>query len=77
MYAKLVIQCWMCGFQLVSSTRQNAISPGILIFGSFCKLLKNVVTEIIAEPSENWEVSSNQILKGQSIDHPALLDVPN
>ena len=34
------------------------------IFGSFCKLLRNVVTETFAEPSENLEVSSNRILTG-------------
>ena len=35
------------------------------VFGSFCKLLKNVVTETFAEPSANWEVSSNRILTGR------------
>ena len=62
MCAKLVIQYLMCGFRLVSFTRQNVISRGLPIFGSFCKLQRNVVTEIFAEPSENWEVSSDRIL---------------
>ena len=53
MCAKLVIQYLMCGFRLVSSTRQNVISRGLPVFGSFCKLLRNVVTETFAEPSEN------------------------
>ena len=64
MCAKLVIQYLMCGFRLVSSTCQNVISRGLPIFGSFCKLLRNIVTETFVEPSENWEVSSNRILTG-------------
>ena len=35
------------------------------MFGSFCKLLRNVVTETFAEPAANWEVSSNRILTGR------------
>ena len=53
-----------CGFQPVISTRPNVISRGLPIFGSFCKPLRNVVTETFAEPSANWEVSSNWILTG-------------
>ena len=64
MSAKLVIKYLMCCFRLVSSTAQNVISRGLPIFGSFCKLLRNPVTEIFAEPSESWEVSSNRILTG-------------
>ena len=43
------------------------ISRGLPIFGSFCKPLRNVVTEIFAEPSGNWEVSSNRILTGRPL----------
>ena len=53
------------GFRLVSFTAQNLISRGLPIFGSFCKPLRNVVTETSAEPSANWEVSSNRILTGR------------
>ena len=53
MCAKLVIQYSMCGFRLISSTRQNVILRG---------MPRNVVTETFAEPSENWKVSSNRIL---------------
>ena len=38
---------------LLYSTRQNVISRGLPIFGSFCKLLRNVVTEIFAEAAAN------------------------
>ena len=62
---KLVICYLMCGFRPVSSSCQNVISRVLPIFGSFCKPLRNVVTETSAEFSENWEVSSNQILKGR------------
>ena len=34
-------------------------------FGSSWKWLRNVVTETFAEPSANWEVSSNRILTGR------------
>ena len=63
MCAKLMIQYLMCGFRLVSSTRQNVISRGLPIFGSFCNLLRNVA-DILAEPAENWKVSSSRILTG-------------
>ena len=56
---KLVIHYLTCGFRPVISTDQNVTSRGPPIFGSFCKLLRNVVTETFAE---NWEVPSNQIL---------------
>ena len=62
---KLVIHDLTCGFRLVSFTAQNLISRGLPIFGSFCKPLRNVVTETIAEHSANWEVSSNRILTGR------------
>ena len=52
----------MCGLRPVTSTRQNVISRGLSIFGSFFKPLRSVVTETFAEASENWEVSSNLIL---------------
>ena len=38
---------------LLYSTRQNVISRGLLIFGSFCSLLRNVVTETFAEAAAN------------------------
>ena len=60
--AKLVIHDVTCGFRLVSFTAQNLISRGLPDFGSFCKPPRNVVTETFAEPSANWEVSSNRIL---------------
>ena len=63
---KLVIHYLTCGFRPVISTGQNVVSQGLPIFGSFCKPLRNVVTETFAEPSENWEVSSNRILTGRS-----------
>ena len=63
-YIELVINYLTCGFRPAISTRQNAISQGLPTFGSFCKRLRNVVTETFAEPSTNWEVSSNRILKG-------------
>ena len=59
-----------CGFRLVSSTPLNVISRGLPIFGSFCRPLRNVITETIVEPSENWEVSSNRILTG-TISRPS------
>ena len=62
---KLVIHYLTCGFGPVISTRQNVISRGLLIFGSFCTPPKNVAAEAFAEPSENWEVSSNRILTGR------------
>ena len=62
---KLVIHYLTCGFRPVISTRQNGISQGLPIFGSFCKPLRNVITETFAEPSVNWEVSSNRILTGR------------
>ena len=65
MCAKSVIQYLMCGFRLVSSAPQNVISRDLPIFGCFCNLLSNVVTETLAEPSENWEVSSNRIWTGE------------
>ena len=70
MCVKIVIQYLTCGFRLVSSTRQNVMSRGLPIFGSFCRPLRNVVTETFAEPSENWEVSSNRILTG-TISRPS------
>ena len=70
MCVKLVIQYLTCGFRLVSSTRKNVISRGLQIFRSFCRPLRNVVTETLAEPSENWEVSSNRILTG-TISRPS------
>ena len=54
----------MCGFRLVSFTSQNVISRGLPIFGRFCKLLRNVITETFAEPFEKRKVSSNRILTG-------------
>ena len=62
---KLVIDYLMCGFRPVISTRQNVISSGLPIFGCFFKPLRNVVTETFAEPSKNWEVSSNRIMTGR------------
>ena len=62
---QLVIRDLTCGFRPVISTCQNVILRGVSIFGSFCKLLRNVVTETFAEPSESWEVSSNRILTGR------------
>ena len=62
---KLVIHDVTCGFRLVNFTAQNLISRGLPIFGSFCKPLRNVVTETIAEPSANWQVSSTRILTGR------------
>ena len=35
------------------TTHQNVISLGLPIFGSFSKLLRNIVTETFAERSEN------------------------
>ena len=64
MCVKLVIHDVTCGFRLVSFTAQNLVSRGLPIFGSFCKPLRNVVTETTAEPDANWEVSSNRILTG-------------
>ena len=64
MCVKLVIHDVTCGFRLVSFTAQNLVSGGLPIFGSFCKPLRNVVTETFAEPAANWEVSSNRILTG-------------
>ena len=65
---KLVIHDVMCGFWLVRFTAQNLISRGLPSFGSFCKPLRYVVTETFAEPSANWEVSSNRILTGRPSD---------
>ena len=65
---KLVIHDVTCGFRIVSFTAQNLVSRGLPIFGSFCKPLKNVVTETLAEPSANWEVSSNRILTSRPSD---------
>ena len=62
---KLVIHYLTCGFRPVISTPQNVISRGLPIFGSFYKPLRNVVTETLAESSENWKVSSNGILRGR------------
>ena len=61
------ISDWWCDvrFQLVSFTAQNLVSRGLPIFESFCKPLRNVVTETFAEPAANWEVSSNRILTGR------------
>ena len=59
---KLVIHYLTCGFRPVISTGQNLISRGPPIFGSFCKPLRNVLTETF---SEKWEVSSNRILTGR------------
>ena len=67
---QLVIQYLMWGFRLVSSICRNVISRGLPIFGSFCKLLRNVITEIFAKPSANWEVSSSWILTG-TISRPS------
>ena len=61
---KLVIHYLTCGFRPVISARQNVISRGLAIFESFCKPLRNVVTETFAEPSGNSKVSSNRILTG-------------
>ena len=58
----MVIYDVRCGFPLVSFTTQNLVSQGLPIFRSFCKLLKNAVTETFAKPSANWEVSLNRIL---------------
>ena len=66
MCVKLVIHDVTCGFRLVSFTAQNLVSRGLLIFGSFCKPLRNVVTETFAEPAANWEVSSNRSLTCRS-----------
>ena len=65
MCVKLVIHDVTCGFRLTSFTAQNLVSGGLPIFGSFCKPLRNVVTETFAEPAANWEVSSNRILTGR------------
>ena len=65
MCVKLVIHDVTWGFRLVSFTAQNLASRGLPIFGSFCKPLRNVVTETFAEPAANWEVSSNRILTGR------------
>ena len=62
---KLMIHYLTFGFRSVISTRQNVISWGIPIFGSFCKLLRNAVTETFSEPSENLEISSNRSLTGR------------
>ena len=70
MCVKVVIQYLTCGFRLVSSICQNVMSRGLPIFGSFCRPLRNVVTETFAEPSENWEVASNRILTG-TISRPS------
>ena len=70
MCVKVVIQYLTCGFRLVNSTRQNVMSRGLPILGSFCRPLRNVVTETFAEPSEIWEVSSNRILAG-TISRPS------
>ena len=43
MSAKLLIQYLMCVFRLVSYTCQNVISQGLPIFGSFRKLLRNLL----------------------------------
>ena len=61
----------VCGFRLVSSTRHNVVSRGLPVFESFCKLLRNVVTETFVEPSENFG-SLGQIEFGQ-VDHPVPL----
>ena len=53
-----------CGFRPVISTHENVISGGLPLFESFCKPLRNVVTETFAKPSANWKVSSNRILTG-------------
>ena len=47
--------------------RSKSVSRGFPIFGSFCKPLRNVVTETFAEPAANWEVSSNRILTGRPL----------
>ena len=66
LYMCQISDSWLtCGFRLVSFTAQNLTSQSLPIFGSFCKLLRNVVTETFAEPSANREVSSNQILTGR------------
>ena len=65
MCVKLVIHDVTCSFRLFSFTAQNLVSRGRPIFGSFCKPLRNVVTETFAEPAANWEVSSNRILTGR------------
>ena len=62
---KLVIYYLTYGFRPVISTRQNVISRGLSIFGSFCRPLRNVVAETFADHFENWEVSSNRILTGR------------
>ena len=62
---KLVTHDVTCGFRLLSFTAQNLISRGLPISGSFCKPLRNVVTETFAEPSAKWEVSPNRILTGR------------
>ena len=49
---------------LLYSTRQNVKSRHLSFFRSFCRLLRNVVTETFAEPAANWEVSSNRISIG-------------
>ena len=64
---ELVIHDFTCGFRPVISTRQNVISQGLPIFGTFCKPLRNVVTETSAEPSANWEVrDSKKPVPGQN-----------
>ena len=51
--------------EFVISNCKNVISRGLPIFRRFCKSPRNVVTETFAEPSGNWEVSSNRILTGR------------
>ena len=46
------------------------ISRGLLIFKSFCKLLRNVVTETFAEAAADCQVPSNRILIG-TISRPS------
>ena len=52
-------------YEFVISTCKNVISRGLPIFRRFSKSPRNVITETFAEPSGNWEVSSNRILTGR------------
>ena len=49
MCSKLVIQYLMCGFRLVSSTRQTMISRGLPIFGRFLQTAEECCSRNICE----------------------------
>ena len=66
MSVRLVIQYYV-RFPTRQFYRSKCDITRLPVFGSFCKLLRNVVTETFAEPSANWEVSSNRILTGRPL----------